>query len=94
MIATSMSYPMVNCVGDEEFNEHGPSGQEQTRAGSRLTLDQDRSSWVTTAAHSTATWSWPGSRRSIDQLRDRGFRFVTVSDSLALSYPSAANVVS
>ncbi len=82
MIATSMSYPMV--MWDEEFDQHGPSG---TQNATRLAGGAGPGSII--LGHDGGTLNCDmvvaGLPLLIDKLRDRGFRFVSVTELLALS---------
>ena len=88
MIATSMSYPMV--MWDEEFNQHGPSGAQNA---TRLATDAGPGSII--LGHDGGTLNCDmvvaGLPALIDQLRDRGFRFATVSELLTLSVPASVD---
>jgi peptidoglycan-N-acetylglucosamine deacetylase len=86
MIATSMSYPMV--MWDEEFDQHGPTGPQNA---TRLATGAGAGSII--LGHDGGTLNCDmvvaGLPLLIDKLRDRGFRFVSVTELLALSSPPA-----
>jgi peptidoglycan/xylan/chitin deacetylase (PgdA/CDA1 family) len=89
MIATGMSYPMV--MWDEEFNQHGPSGAENS---ARLAAGAGAGSII--LGHDGGTLNCDmvvaGLPMLIDALRAKGYTFATVSGLLALAEPLSAPV--